>query len=63
MKGTYVPSLPLQHSYTNYLQDDVLYEAVQKADADVAKAKAEADAKKWRLVADHMKSIKVSCSG
>ena len=46
--------------HTDALQDDVLHEAVKKADAAVEKAKREADARKWRIVADQMKTLKVS---
>jgi hypothetical protein len=41
------------------LQDDVLLKAIEKADADVEKAKRDADEKKWRIVADQMKILKV----
>jgi hypothetical protein len=41
------------------LQDDVLLKAIEKADADVEKAKRDADEKKWRIVADQMKVLKV----
>jgi hypothetical protein len=37
----------------------VLRKAIEKADADVAKAKQDADEKKWRIVADQMKVLKV----
>jgi hypothetical protein len=37
------------------LQDDVLLKAIEKADADVEKAKRDADEKKWRIIADLMK--------
>ncbi len=38
----------------------MLYEAVKKADAAVEKAKRDADARKWRIVADNLKTMKVS---
>ena len=38
----------------------MLRKAVEKADADVEKAKKDADEKKWRIVADQMKVLKVS---
>ena len=41
------------------LQDDVLLKAIEKADTDVEKAKRDADEKKWRIVADQMKVLKV----
>src|SRR5436190_20084772 len=41
------------------LKDDVLLKAIEKADADVEKAKRDADEKKWRIVADQMKALKV----
>jgi hypothetical protein len=37
----------------------VLLKALEKADADVEKAKRDADEKKWRIVADQMKVLKV----
>jgi hypothetical protein len=37
----------------------VLHKAIEKADADVEKAKKDADEKKWRIVADQMKVLKV----
>jgi hypothetical protein len=37
----------------------VLLKAIEKADADVEKAKRDADEKKWRIVADQMKVLKV----
>jgi hypothetical protein len=37
----------------------VLRKAIEKADADVEKAKRDADEKKWRIVADQMKALKV----
>lgn len=45
---------------TNDVQDEVLAEAIAKADAEVEKIKQEIDAKKWRMVADKMKFLKVS---
>lgn len=33
---------------------------MKKADADVERAKKAAEDKRWRLVADHMKAMKVS---
>jgi hypothetical protein len=44
---------------TDGLQDDVLLEAIAKAEAEVERAKQEADAKKWRIVSEKMKTIKV----
>ena len=41
-------------------QDEILEEAIAKADAEVEKTKQEADAKKWRIVADKMKLMKVN---
>ena len=37
----------------------MLRKAIEKADADVEKAKKDADEKKWRIVADQMKVLKV----
>lgn len=37
----------------------MLHKAIEKADADVEKAKRDADEKKWRIVADQMKILKV----
>lgn len=37
----------------------MLRKAIEKADADVEKAKRDADEKKWRIVADQMKALKV----
>ena len=37
----------------------MLLKAIEKADADVEKAKRDADEKKWRIVADQMKALKV----
>lgn len=45
---------------TDGLQDEVLAEAIEKADAEVEKIKQEVDDKKWRMVADKMKLMKVS---
>jgi hypothetical protein len=45
---------------TDSVQDEVLAEAIVKADAEVEKLQQEIAAKKWRMVADKMKSIKVS---
>jgi hypothetical protein len=44
---------------TDGFQDNVLAEAITKADAEVDKMKQEADAKKWKIVADKMKTLKV----
>ena len=41
------------------LQDDALYQAIAKADAAVDKARREAEARKWRIVADDLKLKKV----
>ena len=41
------------------LQDNVLAKAIAHADALVAKMKADADEKKWQLVADRLKYLKV----
>jgi hypothetical protein len=46
-------------AYTEVLQDDVLDKAIEKAEADIEKAKKDADDKKWRIVADYMKTMKV----
>lgn len=48
--------------HADYRKDDVLLKAIEKADADVAKAKKDADEKKWRIVADQMKVLKVCYS-
>ena len=45
-------------AYTEILQDEVLDKAIQKAEADIEKAKKDADDKKWRIVADYMKTMK-----
>lgn len=45
---------------TDGLQDDVLSEAIAKADIEVERIKQEVDAKKWRMVADKMKAMKVN---
>lgn len=45
---------------TDSVQDEVLAEAIVKADAEVEKLQQEIASKKWRMVADKMKSIKVS---
>jgi len=37
-----------------------LLQAVIKADAEVDRLKAEIDTRKWRIVADGMKNLKVS---
>jgi hypothetical protein len=61
MMEMYVP--PCIHdlpSDTDDFQDEVLAQAIEKADAEVVRIKQEADAKKWRMVADKMKTIKVS---
>lgn len=61
MMEMYVP--PCIHdptSDTDGFQDEVLAQAIEKADADVVKMKQEAEAKKWRMVADKMKTMKVS---
>ncbi|KAK5464856.1 hypothetical protein LTS15_001419 [Exophiala xenobiotica] len=41
--------------------DDVLLQAVIKADAEVDRLKAEIDTRKWRIVADGMKNLKNAC--
>ena len=38
----------------------MLQKAIAKADQDVARAKRDADEKKWRIVADQMKLMKVA---
>lgn len=38
----------------------MLHEAVRRADQIVAKAKTDADSRKWKIVADQMKTLKVS---
>jgi hypothetical protein len=61
MTEMYVP--PLINSLTcgaDDFQDEVLAKAIEKADADVEKMKQEADEKRWRMVADRMKTMKVS---
>lgn len=35
-------------------------QAIAKADRDIEKAKQQAEAKKWKLVADEMMTIKVT---
>lgn len=61
MRGTYVVTFSSGLLYyTDGLQDDVLGNAIAKADAEVEKMKQEADAKKWRMVADKMKVMKVN---
>jgi len=37
----------------------VLRKAIEKADADIEKAKKDADGRKWRIVAGQMKALKV----
>ncbi len=60
MKETYVcPLFSYLLCAIDSLQDDVLAEAITKADAEVEKIKQEADAKKWRMVAHRMKIMKV----
>lgn len=44
---------------TDSFQDEVLAQAIAKADGEVEKIKQEAEAKKWRMVADKMKILKV----
>jgi predicted metalloendopeptidase len=61
MTETYVHSLTAcLLCGTDNLQDEVLAEAIAKADVEVEKIKQEVDAKKWRMVADRMKLMKVS---
>jgi hypothetical protein len=45
------------------LKDDVLLQAVVKTEKEVKRMKEDVDAKKWRMVADQMKAMKVSRPG
>lgn len=50
------------HTLTDHSQDDVLAQAVRRADAIVAKGIQELEAKRWKLVAEGLKAMRVSIS-
>ena len=50
----------LQKAMTNGLQDEVLAKAIDQADGEVRKLKQQVEARRWQMVADNMKTLRVS---